>query len=822
MEFEQSIEFDDNGRPMSGRAVLVDKDEIQSEEFKLLLGVPTEGTEKAEFQNDLQQKIYEVSRQLFDVIGIYAEKTAYAHIIERVESEILKQPSREDYAKLILAKTKAGKMEGKPLDYDILISRIIVSAVGAHVLIEIQSHIPDYVVRLKLPGCVAGFTGYPLGKEEDKTGIQYIACALASIKRNEAPWNLTGFLLQPNDKKRQEMIAGAVLKLAADAAKTASVQHLLTLKRIHYEKTYGFIDVGMTLGEQIPPRFLPVQTYLTPEQAAQEAVVPVAAKENELMQSWILGAHRIARENGTYVRGSPFSETSSCFTPISDADAFWQTKMAALPPLPAPSAPRGQSGSQVVLHFIARKPQRLLAESPEELFYRVFLRVCYDGPRKGLPHEPGYTHKCIHCGFVFPEDPYMESPAPPLIKELYKEWQSEMEGIITKGKSALESQQVAVTKETFQDILDTSHRNFKVHPYETKRPVAGIALLKRLLQIEPPPFQGWRALMNLTIDAVSKMTPTPSDMDIAQAYGPISDFTIKAIEEIERHVGQSSLTSLKRLFEQSPTQVTESIRTYFLVPFQRLLNGYHIEGLRVPTKFGPPITRDAIDKALKEHVTYLVQLKKYVKGYTAVKLEQAKKVLTVLLPIIQRDVRGHLIPGGTKATPYIVAALVLGVFEEFLNPNTVPAGGGGAGYETTARVPINILEVCLSRFQLEGLKFSEDEIRNLIAQRVDAEKMTFINDLDKMTPDEKKSELMMKRLGLGKWSIGGTKAIITLDPEQLERERVKRIEMGIGDFITDEATVAHANTLLRDDAFGGGGAGAEDGYGVRQMEEEDF
>jgi hypothetical protein len=105
---------------------------------------------------------------------------------------------------------------------------------------------------------------------------------------------------------------------------------------------------------------------------------------------------------------------------------------------------------------------------------------------------------------------------------------------------------------------------------------------------------------------------------------------------------------------------------------------------------------------------------------------------------------------------------------------------------------------------------------------VDAEKMTFINDLDKMSPEEKKSELMMKRLGLGKWSIGGTKAIITLDPEQLERERVKRIEMGIGDFITDEATVAHANSLLQDEAFGGGGAGTEDGYGVRQMEEDDF
>jgi hypothetical protein len=394
--------------------------------------------------------------------------------------------------------------------------------------------------------------------------------------------------------------------------------------------------------------------------------------------------------------------------------------------------------------------------------------------------------------------------------------------MITKGKSALETQQVIVTKETFQDILDTSHKNFNVEPYEVKKPVAGIPLLKRLLQIEPPPFQGWRVLMNNTIDSVSKLTPTPSDMDIAQAYGPISDFTMNAIREIERHVGESSLKSLRTLFEQSPAQVTESIRTYFLVPFQRLLNDYHIDGLRVPMNFGPPITRDAINTALKDHVTYLVQLKKYVKGYTAVKLEQAKKVLSAVLPIIQSEIRSNLVPGGVKATPYIVAALVLGIFEEFLNPNTVPAGGGSSGYETTARVPINILEVCLSRFQLEGLKLSEEEIRNLIAQRVDAEKMTFINDLDKMSPEEKKSELMMKRLGIGKWSIGGSKAIRTLDPEQLERERLKRIEMGIGDFITDEAAVAHTNALLQDDAFGGGGGGTEAGYEVGQQESDDF
>ena len=825
MEFEQSIEFDDNGLPMSGRALLVDKDEIQSKEFELLLGVPVEGTEKAEFENDTQQKIYEVARQVFDVIGVYAEKAAYGRIIERVESEIMKQPTRDEYARIIAAKAKAGKMEGAALPYDTLISRIMVSAVGAHVLIEIQAHIPEYVVRTKMPGCVATFTGYPLGKEQDKGGIKYIACALASIKRNEQPWNLTGFQLQPDDKKRQEMIAATVLKLVTDASKTASVQHLLTLKRVHYEKIYGFVDGGNALQEQTLSRFLPVQTFLSVEQAAQAVVVAAAATPSELSESWIQGAHRIARENGIYVRGSPFSETSSCFTEISDADGFWKAKMEALPPLPPKIAPRGQACSQIVLPFTARKGPRLLTEAPESLFYRVFLRVCYDGPRKGLPHEAGYTRKCIHCGFIFSDDPYTESPAPPLVKDLYKEWQAEMDAMITNGKSALDTQKVRVDKDTFQDVLDTSHRRFHVDPYEPEKPVAGIALLRTLLAIDPPPFEEWRVLINGTIEQVSKLTPKPSEMDIAQAYGPMSEFVMKSMEDIERRVGPMSSKSLKRLFEQSPAQVTESVRTYFLVPFQRLLNGFHTETLRVSTRFGlPPITRDAIDKALKAHVVYLDQLKKHVKGYTKIKLEQARTVLATVLPIIQNSVRSTLVPGGAKAAPYIVAALIGGILSEFTSPNVVPAaaGGGSAGYDATARVPINILEICLSRFQLEGLAFTEDEIRNLIAQRVEAEKMTFINDLDKMSPEEKKSELMMKRLGLGKWSIGGTKAITTLDPEQLEREQAKRIEMGFGDFITDNATAAYAQALLHEDDYGGGGAGAEGGYDNQQMSSDDY
>jgi len=234
-------------------------------------------------------------------------------------------------------------------------------------------------------------------------------------------------------------------------------------------------------------------------------------------------------------------------------------------------------------------------------------------------------------------------------------------------------------------------------------------------------------------------------------------------------------------------------------------------------------TREDINNALQAHFAYMIPLSKQVKDYTRLKLEEAKKNLAAVLPIIQNEIRAMLVPGGQSAIPYIVGSLLLGILMEFVNPNVVPSdrGATGGAFEPTARVPLNILEICLGRFEVEGMNFTDEQIRNMIAQRIEAEKMTFINRLDKLTPEEKKVELMKKRLGLGEWAVGGTKAIFSLDPDQYERERVQRIEMGLGDFVTGAEGEA-AGLAARDDAFGGGGAGAEAGYTVDQMEADDY
>jgi hypothetical protein len=50
-----------------------------------------------------------------------------------------------------------------------------------------------------------------------------------------------------------------------------------------------------------------------------------------------------------------------------------------------------------------------------------------------------------------------------------------------------------------------------------------------------------------------------------------------------------------------------------------------------------------------------------------------------------------------------------------------------------------------------------------------------------MSKEAKTVEMLNKKLGLGKWAVGGTKAIYAYDPEQYEREKQEREAAGIFD-----------------------------------------
>jgi hypothetical protein len=345
------------------------------------------------------------------------------------------------------------------------------------------------------------------------------------------------------------------------------------------------------------------------------------------------------------------------------------------------------------------------------------------------------------------------------------------------------------------------------------------------MNLGPEPFDGCRRILAQTIAKVNTLTPKPDDIAVADAYSPISNHMVEVLGDMQSRLGAPAVRTLQNLLKQSPSQIVESVRTYFLVPFQRLILGFKPNSLRVQSLYElPKDIADKVNSDLDAHLSYLNTMQKTVKGYTELKLKQAQKQLTALLQLIQDDIRAQLIPGGVMGVNYLVAGLIAGVLGEFINPNIIPDGvsGTGGSIEATARVPINILEVCLSRLQLEGLALTEDEIRDLIAYRNDSEKVLFVTRQDKMTPEEKKSDRMMQRLGLGSWAIGGTKAVSSLNPDMLELEREQRLEMGLGDFALDPDAIANAAALLNEDAYGGGGLGAEGGYDMDQTAADDY
>ena len=86
------------------------------------------------------------------------------------------------------------------------------------------------------------------------------------------------------------------------------------------------------------------------------------------------------------------------------------------------------------------------------------------------------------------------------------------------------------------------------------------------------------------------------------------------------------------------------------------------------------------------------------------------------------------------------------------------------------------------RYKSEGFRFSQEQIRELIAKRNEMEKANIIKKMNDMSRAGKDIEKIKMRLGLGDWAVGGTKGIYAYDPERYDIERDQRAQAGIIDF----------------------------------------
>ena len=778
IDYDTSLEYDDEGKPMSGRATLVDKDAILQDQIDQALGAPVGTPVEIQFATDVQTDVYKTAKAITSRIGVHITDEGYRKIAQRVEIDIGNQPTRDAYSRY----QKAQKAKGVgTIDYDVLRSRVLVASTTAYLLVELQTGIPTYTTRYRLPGCSkVGFSGFPTGPKEQTTGVDYLACAVASISENAPPWNLTGFLKEKSVQKRQVEITKLILTACGNALKNSDVQQDIALKKEDIERS-GRVVQEEGLVESVPNGF-------APDQSSGAATVAAAANEKEKGRSWILLANDIAKQTSALGSASPYVETTCCYHPLQTPTSFWEEKQASLPALPSPTGSMGGKGSHLAVHYVTRRLDHINVVAPDSILYRVFLQVCFEGPRRGLPHEPGYDHLCPHCGFQFPRSNEILTPE--------------------EGLTALQSQHVDTSRSKFQELLDETHNRYSVTTTQQIQLVSGIDLLMKLRNLEPAPFEGWTEIISNTILAVQTFSQdkAPEETDIATAYGPLSNIAEEFKQELIERLGIENARIVEKLVKQAPTALVQSLQTYFLVPFQRLRNKFHTTSLKVQKGYElGEGTEEDLHALLRNHLAYLDEISKHMDGITRAKVLQARDRLMVCIPLLQQHIRTPLLPGGAIGLPYLLQAMIMGILAECANPNLIPKETR-KGESMDARGAMKVLSICLGRFKAEGLNFTQDEIRSLIARRDEVEKMRIISKFDRMTPEQKAAELMNKRLGLGAWAIGGTDAIWKYNAEQYERERVERGEM-VG---------------LMEGAPAADEAGREAGYSNQQTAEDDY
>ena len=792
---DTSIQFDKQGRPITGTSALKKQDVLTIEDLEKIQGGSLSMIEELEFEDEEDTKLYAVSRELAERIGIYMDRKAYETLIANLKNYMGLLPNRERF----------GKMEGKKKktdptytirDYDTLIAKMLICSTAIFLFYEIQSHIPEYEAKYPLLGCDAGFGGYPLEtNEESHQGLTYIACAIASIRKEEEPWNQANFFKFPKGGKEDQIkdILVFIMSTLDNIKKTnVSLERLLDLKRIWITEQLGNKVVAQRLKDSVPDYFLPELVLPTVAAAAAEPVVALDARG--LAKAWIRNAHALARTHSAPVRGSPALDITCCTIPVSSPGSFWsvQDSLAALPLTGRVLTPLQRAPAQQ-FQFESRKKEALVVEMPKGLTYRLFTRVCYKGDRIGQSHEPGFTNKCHSCGFQFPVHPtIMDSD---------------------EAQTAVSKQVPDTSVETFDTLLETVRLQHSVNPYSGGKVQKWSSVLKELRRLEYPPVQGWdTSLKNMLkrLDTLQKgVKPGDSipDGTIAEVLAQTEEDEV-SLPDIAIECRDAIIAAFDtiKMDSKSRTARIQALETIASLPWHNFIQTLETYFLRIGKNLLYKITTEPYKKYKDPKLASItitniresfVQNNKifetHYDNFTKHPFARQKmaKFLAQLTGIIRlkNRLRPSYFVGGKMTFNYIQRCLFYGPLAELFDgmqqpfedleavPEYVlPRGGEEEAEPTSARASMNdnsikllkiIINDMVTMFQQYQLSYNDDQLKQILEERAEKEKQVMLSSLQRMSAEEKNIHKQQRNLKIGIFGLDVIKKVVKYDKEQV-------------------------------------------------------
>ena len=838
IEYDTSMEFDDNGRPMMGRAVLKEGQDPVTALFdnavNLALGTSNDTEEEFDLETAdsaykkfktgqliglednltavaVGKKIYECARRIYSALGVNPPRATYEMVVKTVNGFILQMPNREAYNLARHVREDAGKDDPcagglakdrklgvARVDYYVYLNRRITLYTAAFIFVDIQTHRPSYLIQYSEK---TSFEGYPLreGKEESNLdGVKYLAYVLGGIITDEEPWSLTQWHYIEYLPKRREYIEQCLLSLFEEMRETALVKTMIQDKEAFLESNSGR-RIG-DVEETLPSYFLPEQIG-----GGDKVKAAAGAADAGTAQALIRQIHQEAATHNIFKK-SPFSETTCCLVNIRE-ETYWQEKKLVGT---GTKPPRGPHGSRFAFPYVPRPAQSINPEVPPTLYPRVFLKVCFRGERAGLPHEPGLTGKCPYCEFTFPPLPDDQPlPDPPIKLKVYEEWIAKRNEAInaTLEKAVKTSLRISgdINKELFQGLLDTTHTHYEVKFTAPAKPTLEriqIAFFDKLAKLNL--YTLWTKEIAKVILNFAEFPPNPTPEAQLASLDPLGNTRDLYRSGVAERIGDKYRRVIEDMCKLSSVELKTHLYTYFIVPINRGLKNSNSDTLSFILKDYEPMSEQhkeqVIEKILKPHFDYSISNPKEIKFEEIFKNENTDLVARTTLFVKQLQAISSLL------SDFQLSALGLTneYFRIALNRIMVLSAIGnyltlqGSAAQGRVKESILAIQTCIQRYNNEGMKYTDEQIRDGIAARDEIERQSYLQRLSKLNPDEKRVEMMKKRLGLGEWAVGGTKLIYKYNKDFYDLEREKDETAGIDNWRNTEG-----------ERFGGGGEGDE-------------
>jgi hypothetical protein len=612
-EYDNHLEYDDDGRPLAGRAPVEEGKTSPEEELTRVLDMAM-NKETVTFDDP-------VKTQLYEIVSILTLNTGFMFNLDTIKSlvnkvyiyETTKLPTESDYETM-------RKGSRKPLPaYESFKANIEIAVIAAILLCEIHTIEPLPELVYPFAGCNFARGGYPIeGDDENLQGaFEYIVCVIANMNRDQRPWNITEWWGESSPEDRKKRVRSWVKKMLKEPDIAVSLQ-IAREKFIIYKKEASF---QATASDIIPSHFRPTHLIESPEFDMANVAVPgrlidsvlespigdiepvIKERAFQLAVTDIIRSHLAAKETGIINPASPRSESNCCFLSISDIRNGLEAEresagLAFAETVLHKRDPNNQSnGAHLWVRWTPPEPTVSIPVAPDAAYFKLFMRTCFKGQRAGEIHEFGkrlngktIVYECRHCK--------LQSQRDPLIimsdlndEELYNSNTKRKGPPSTKfqdeARAVLTASHVTVDAGTFGDLLNIVCRKQTVDPYVVPRKADSRAIIAEIMSlmnnsaILTPMRLQELDLLNSTINGLYELqADIPEDRRIiiwAAFSGKYDDLKTRVIDILDGgpakgkgKIGKEVVAAIEKMTEEPLFKGPAEINKNWIVGLERL------------------------------------------------------------------------------------------------------------------------------------------------------------------------------------------------------------------------------------------------------------